>query len=64
MIRTVTANQLEIGDTILKDDGNVDSYVEDVFVDPDDSRWTWLDDGNSAGFLGSHQKFTIEYFED
>lgn len=58
--RLVNANQLQIGDILLNDDGSYDSTVEDVFTDYDDSGKTWLDTGDTMGYLSSHQKFLIE----
>lgn len=59
--RIVYANQLEIGDNIVKNDtGEFDSSVEDVFTD---SYGTWLDTGDTIGYLDSRMQFMIEWAE-
>lgn len=56
--RIVYANQLEIGDNIVKTDtGEFDSSVADVFTD---SYGTWLDTGDTMGYLNYRTQFMIE----
>ena len=58
--RPVTANQLQIGDVLVNDDGTFDEEVLDVFVDYGDSSKTWLETATTMGYLSSYQNFLIE----
>lgn len=61
-MRTLRADQLKIGDVLLKDDGSYDSTVEDVFTDVFvDGSQTWLDTGDTMGYLPSRTKFNVEW---
>lgn len=59
--RLVYATQLQVGDTIVETDtGAYDTTVEDVFTDSDG---TWLDTGDTVGYLDSRTEFLIEWAE-
>ena len=56
-MRTLRADQLIIGDTLLNDDGSYESTVEDVFTD---NYGTWLETDNDMGYVRSHMHFNVE----
>lgn len=56
---SVRADQLRIGDILLNDDESFDSIVEAVYTDPDG---TWLDTGDTMGYVNPEQTFRVERF--
>lgn len=56
--KSLRADQLEIGDMLLNDDGSPDSYVYDAFTD---EYGTWLETDDSMGYVSSGQMFQVEY---
>lgn len=55
---TRRADELEIGDRLLNyETGEYDSTVEDVFTD---NYGTWLDTGDSMGYVESKVKYRVE----
>lgn len=60
--RKMYASQLKTGDNIVKTDtGEYDSTVEDVFTD---EYGTWLDTGDTMGYLNTRTEFLIEWYWD
>lgn len=55
----VRADQLVTGDVLLNDDGSFDSVVEDVFTD---YYGTWVDTGDTMGYVEPYQKFRVETY--
>lgn len=59
--RRMYASQLQIGDNIVDPKtGEYDSTVEDIYNDPEG---TWLDTGDSVGYLDGRTEFLIEWIE-
>lgn len=56
-MKTLSADQLLIGDTLLNDDGSFESVVHDVFTD---NYGTWVETDNDMGYVRSYMPYSVE----